>query len=349
MIAFPGASLIEGLEAFGLAFALALLLSPAIMAMLRAMKSRQSIHSHAPDAHKKKEGTPTMGGVVVLAGVVPTLIVNGLRNGPSLYWAAGLAAAFGFIGFVDDYLVPKMYPGKRGLSWLPKLVMQVAAATLAAPVLGLPFHVLTWGAVVFVVLFFANAYNFADGLDSLAGSVGIAFAVALTAILLIVQPFANLAPLMAIVGALIPFLFINAPPARVFMGDVGSLPIGALFGMMALVPLRDALLSVADPVAFAAESHPELTIASSAMVLPILVLSLLMVAELVPVPMQVAYFKLTKGKRLFPMTPIHHAFEKKGWPESRVVWSFLWTQVLLGVAALAMTVQLLPSPPTGGR
>lgn len=342
MIVIPKEIILAGLRACGLAFALSFLLSPVVMALLRSMKAKQSIHEHAPEGHKVKEGTPTMGGLIVLAGLIPALVIDALQNGSGVYYIVALVVSFALIGFLDDYVVPKMNPGSRGLSWLPKLVLQIAAASFAAPALGFAFHPVVWSVVIIVVLFFANAFNFADGLDSLAGSLGIAFAVGLAIISVIAQPLANLAPLLAVVGALIPFLFINAPPARVFMGDTGSLPIGALFGLMALAPVRTAVIGTFDPVGRALETMPDMAVPPLAMVLPVLVLSLMMVAELVPVPLQVAFFKLTKGKRLFPMTPIHHSFEKKGWKEGRIVWTFLWVQVVLAIIAIFLTVNAVP-------
>jgi phospho-N-acetylmuramoyl-pentapeptide-transferase len=129
-------------------------------------------------------------------------------------------------------------------------------------------------------------------------------------------------------GAFIPFLFWNAPPAKVFMGDVGSLPIGAFFGACAAkLVLAHSYFQTYDPGFVGGYSYGSLLV-------PVLIVSVVMIIELVPVPMQVGYYKLTK-KRIFPMTPIHHSFEVKGWPETRVAWSFILFQLLLVVLALA--------------
>lgn len=341
MIPYPEILLVA-LRSAGLAFALSLLLSPGILALLRRMKAKQTIHSQAPEAHQAKQGTPNMGGLIILAGLLPALIIDGRQTGPGVFYIAALVGAFALIGFVDDFVVPRIRPGARGLGWLPKLAMQAGAASLAAPALGFSWNPMVWACVIFFILAFANAYNFLDGLDSLAGSVGVVFALGLAAITVIVQPLANLVPLFALVGALIPFLLVNAPPARVFMGDMGSLPIGALLGLMSLAPLRTVILDSFDPVGRALEIMPQMVIPSAQLVLPIAILCFVLIAELLPPPMQVAYFKLTKGKRLFPMTPIHHGFEKKGWPESRVVWSFVWVQVFCAGLALYLTLINVP-------
>lgn len=341
MLIVPKDTILEGLKSFGLAFLLSALLSVPVMALLRALKAKQSIHTHAPEGHKAKEGTPTMGGLIVLAGLLPALAINAMSVGSGVYTILALVAGFAIVGFLDDFVVPRSSPGSRGLSWGPKLLLQIGASALAPMAIGLPFHPLAWGIVMVVVIAFANAYNFADGLDSLAGSLGVVLCLALAAMVALVQPVANLGPIMACAGGLVAFLFVNAPPARVFMGDVGSLAVGSLLGLMTCAPIRDLLVRLADPVQSAAEDIKVLVV-PEAMILPLLVLGFVMLAELLPVPLQVAYYKATKGKRLFPMTPIHHAFEKKGWPESRVVWTFLWVQVLLAIGALAWTISMLP-------
>lgn len=355
MLIVPKDTILEGLKSFGLAFLLSALLSVPVMALLRALKAKQSIHTHAPEGHKAKEGTPTMGGLIVLAGMLPITFISGLAPSDSPSWlvrlkegiqfgnfsVAWLIGAFAIIGFLDDYVFPRSSPGSRGMSWGPKLLLQIGASALAPMAIGLPFHPVAWGIVMVVVIAFANAYNFADGLDSLAGSLGVVLCLALAAMVALVQPVANLGPIMACAGGLVAFLFVNTPPARVFMGDVGSLAVGSLLGLMTCAPIRDLLVRLADPVQSAAEDI-KVIVAPEAMILPLLVLGFVMIAELLPVPLQVAYYKATKGKRLFPMTPIHHAFEKKGWPESRVVWTFLWVQVLLAIGALAWTISMLP-------
>ncbi|MBV6457180.1 MAG: Phospho-N-acetylmuramoyl-pentapeptide-transferase [Fimbriimonadaceae bacterium] len=298
------------------AAAAGLFVSWPVMWMLRAMKSRQTISQYAPEGHQKKQGTPTMGGLIVLLAV----------GAAFSQWPQGLSVplllliGFAVIGFVDDYLWPKLKPGSRGLSWKPKLVLQLVAAWVPLVLWG---NIGDWklAALAILIVAFANAFNFADGLDGLAGGllaiIGGAFA--------LIGMLSGNDPLViegaACAGGAVAFLFWNSPPARVFMGDVGSLPLGALIGWMAIESMTPGARDSAN------------------LVTP-LVLSGVLLAELVPVPMQILAVKTLK-RRIFPATPIHHSFEVKGWPESRIVWTFLLVQVLL--AAVAVTTAGLGS------
>lgn len=306
--------LIQSLPAFWTAFGAAALVAWPIYATLLKIKSRQTIYEFAPESHQVKQGTPTMGGLIILVGLVASLVAfAGRLLVPGLVLLLGFAA----IGFIDDFVVPKLMKSKRGLGWKQKLVLEVAAA-LGAVWLYLPSPSAAPAAVgVFIVLFMANAYNFADGLDALAGSLLVGLATGLALLCDLVGWSEGTIVGLALIGAVIPFLYLNAPPAKVFMGDVGALPIGALLGLL-----------------FVGLMSPN-SGSTSVGWLPLVILGFMMVAELVPVPMQVGYYKLTK-KRLFPFTPIHHAFEKKGWKETRVVWTFALTQLLL--SALAVTL-----------
>lgn len=296
------------------ASAAGLVVSWPVMWMLRAMKSRQTISQYAPEGHQKKQGTPTMGGFIILLAVALTFALwpTGLRV-PLL-----LLVGFALIGFIDDYVWPKLKPGSRGLAWKPKLLLQFVAAGAPLALTGNPLDWSLAGLAILIVAF-ANAFNFADGLDGLAGGllaiIGGAFA--------LIGMRAGNEPLVVVgaacAGGAIAFLFWNAPPAKVFMGDVGALPLGALIGWMAIQSTAPGIRESAD------------------LTVPI-ALSGLLIAELVPVPMQILSVKLFK-RRIFPATPIHHGFEVKGWPESRIVWTFLLVQVLLaGIAVTAAGV-----------
>ncbi|MBS1721864.1 MAG: hypothetical protein JSS66_02535 [Armatimonadetes bacterium] len=279
--------------------------APLTYQLLLKLNSRQTVSAYVPE-HAAKQGTPTMGGLIILAGQFTALGLNWGHD--SAVWAS-IIGWFAFIGLLDDFLVPRLVKGKRGLDWIPKLILQT-----------LPFVVLAcfgtelWTAAVtgFIVLFFANAYNFVDGLDGLAGGVGLVLAFSLA--------FAKVetSPLMLGLGmSFVPFLMLNAPPAKVFMGDVGSLPIGALFGLVVT-----KLLGVATP-------NP-----AYELVWPVLLLSALLLVETIPGPLQIASAKLRKGKRLFPFkTPVHHGFQAAGWPETRVTAMFVLVQLVLGLAA----------------
>ncbi|MCX7801075.1 MAG: hypothetical protein N2109_12145 [Fimbriimonadales bacterium] len=303
---------LDACRAFATALLVSAVLAPAIFRILVALRARQEISRFAPEGHQKKQGTPTMGGLIVLGGLAAALAVRGEAFVP-----LGLLIGFGLIGFLDDFVVPRLWRGKRGLGWIPKLALQVAASLAPLTVGGHLGKGAAWVAgFVFVVLFCANAYNFADGLDALAG--GLLLAMAPTFVLLGLLWQEPLVPGVfgALAGAILPFLLLNAPPARVFLGDVGSLPIGALIGWAVF------RLGASGPI----DGWRWLSLG---------LLGFVLIAELVPVPIQIASVKLT-GRRVFPRTPIHHAFEHRGWPETRVCWMFLLAQTACsGLAALA--------------
>ncbi len=332
--------LVDLMKVFWIAFAASAIVAWPIYRWLKSTVG-QKIDPHAPESHQAKQGTPTMGGLIILVGSVVgvlygvQLVFGGAGKGTPVHGVLAsqipgfltLLIGFAVIGFVDDFVIPRAFAGKRGLGWRQKLLLEVAVAVVGVYLVYAPvYEPLPLIIGVFLVLSFSNAFNFTDGLDGLAGSVWIALSVGI-ALLAFSQPTSTaiLVVTLATLGACIPFLFLNAPPAKVFMGDAGSLPLGAVLGLVVTVMLWPYQSNVAEPFVF-----------QSWLVLPLVVWSFLMIAELLPVPMQVAFFKLTKGKRLFPMTPIHHAFEKKGWPESRVVWSFALVQLLLSIAAVTI-------------
>lgn len=294
---------------------MALGIAPLLIPMLRRLKLGQQIRDVGPQGHLKKQGTPTMGGIIFLIGVP---IAVAIWDPASIrVWALTLLTlGYGLIGFADDYLKVAL---KRplGLRAREKLLMQVLLAVAFAwyvnrflPVTSylLPFHLgrLTLGwwygpTVVLAILGTANAVNITDGLDGLAaGATAVSFAFfALLAGRLkdpAIQPFA-----LAITGGLIGFLRVNLHPAKVFMGDTGSLALGA--GLAGLAVMTGAPL-----------------------LLPIV--GVLFVIETLSVIIQVLSFRLT-GKRVFRMSPLHHHFELGGWSEERVVTVF-WIVSALG-------------------
>ncbi len=291
------------------------ILAPLIYRLLLKTNSRQKISEHVPE-HAAKQGTPTMGGLIIVAGVLAGMLATW---NPGYLPGFVLLLGFGIAGFLDDYVVPKMAVGKRGLGWKQKLLLEFGAVGLAVYFSG-QTSALYVASAVFLVLFFSNAYNFSDGLDTLSGGLGVLICAGLIGLDYIWSRNAPSTPLLAaMAGAFLPFLLYNAPPAKVFMGDVGALPLGALMGWQ--------VLELGAP-----KSQPyDLT------VWPILiVLSLVMIAELVPVPLQVGSAKLRKGRRLFPFrTPVHHGFQHAGWPETRVVWMFHIVQAICVLAALS--------------
>lgn len=298
-----------------IAFLVSSISAPLILRALARWKSSQTISQYVPE-HAGKQGTPTMGGLIVLTGLLVALALSGA---PARWIWIGEILGFALIGFLDDFVMPRIRPGSRGLGWSPKLAMQLAVA--------IPYGVWTMRAhegaglgfaalAVFVVLFCANAYNFADGLDGMAGGLALILVLGLHQLANLTGQVSveGLVAGAAVAGGLIPFLALNAPPARVFMGDVGALPIGAVLGMQFT------------ELGGRGEG-------SGLRWLALGVLGLVLIAELVPVPLQILSVKLRKGKRLFPRTPIHHAFQQAGVPETRVVAWFLLAQLLCVLAA----------------
>ena len=310
------------MKAFWVSLWFSALMTPSILIGLRALKSKQTVSEFAPSTHQVKQGTPTMGGLIVIVGMLMGLCWSIPREG-GLSASISISAllliiGFAIIGFVDDFVVPRLIKGKRGLGWRQKILMQTFAAAVGVLPLGLGLGGVVWA--VFLILFLANAYNFADGLDGLAAWIGLAYCAGLYAL---GAPFHPIA--LSVAGGLITFLFLNAHPAKIFMGDVGSLPIGAAFGLCAVV-----MTSSIDPARGAMWIGFDFRT-----LLALIALNLMMFAELVPVPIQVLSFKLRK-KRIFPATPIHHGFEIRGWPETRVVAAFTLAQVI--ASALAVTI-----------
>lgn len=305
--------------------------APLVFKMLLALKSRQNVSAHLAE-HAHKQGTPTMGGIIVLIGLLAGLACTWR---PEFLGLVVLILGFAAVGFADDYVVPKLKPGSRGLSWMPKLGMEIAAAILGATLSGWSDPVQV-GMFVFLVLFLSNAYNFSDGLDTLAGGLGVVLCLGflLWCVGFILNPsFEGTSPLRFGVIALVPvvtaalgvgflpFLFYNAPPARVFMGDVGALPIGAVFGWITMAVLY--------PVGGSA-------VVDIPSLLPLVVMLGVMFIEIVPVPIQIFWVKVFKKRAFTFKTPVHHAFQERGWPETRIVWMFHVVQAGLVVVALAI-------------
>lgn len=302
------------------AFGLTVILGVPTIALLRKMQSVQKISEFVPETHQAKKGTPTMGGLMML-GAFALLAVSSLFGWmprPASLLAFSLTVlAFALIGFVDDYLVPKL-TGARGLGWLPKLGLQLVVAapisyyafgaaklvvTLNAPIFELSGATLVIAATLTIVGL-ANAFNLTDGLDGLAAGT-----MALAALGLLLGGAATLYA-GGLVGVCLGFLVYNSPPARVFMGDVGSLALGAAFAF-ALLDARSISLWA-------------------------LVLCGVFLVEMVPVPIQIASVKLFKRK-VFTRTPIHHAFELKGVPEKRITAGFVLAQALCTTLYLVLT------------
>jgi len=323
-----------------------LFLGPVMIRWLQKLQIGQVVRSDGPQTHLSKAGTPTMGGVLVLASIMVSCLLWGDLRQVDLWVVLWVTFGFGLLGWLDDYrkLVLK---NSRGLSAKCKYLWQSAIALTAVLFLyvnaTLPIHTaLTipffkaelftlgpWFIVLayFVVVGSSNAVNLTDGLDGLAivpvvmvaGALGIFSYVASNAVYThyLAVPFVpNTGELTifcsAIVGAGLGFLWYNSYPAQVFMGDVGSLSLGAALGIVAVIVRQE---------------------------LTLLIMGGVFVLETLSVIFQVAYFKYTKGKRLFRMAPLHHHFELRGWSEPKVIvrfWIITVIFVLCGLATLKL-------------
>jgi phospho-N-acetylmuramoyl-pentapeptide-transferase len=354
-----------------ISFFVGALLAYPIWRLLIRLKSQQNVSVHL-ESHQVKQGTPTMGGIVIACGAIAGFIFQATRQpivsiedpavhrGPNFgLIALVLFVGFAFIGFADDFIAPRFLGKKRGLAWKEKILLQFAFAAIGSLMASGGRIDLFAGLTFFLILAFSNAFNFLDGLDGLAGSVLLSLAGGFAGLAWLTESNAQFTMLMIpLIAATIPFLYLNAPPAKVFMGDVGSLPIGAVLGLTASALLWSP--SEARPYF----PHGGGRIASWpvvdfngwtfnwTMLGCLALLSVVMIAELVPVPLQIFWVKFTKRRevakglsldaskdyRLFKFkTPIHHAFEElPGWKETRVTAVFALTQLLLSLAAVSL-------------
>lgn len=304
------------------AFVLSLVLGKIVIPFLRRLKMGQTERVEGVQSHLKKAGTPTMGGVIILASVIVTSLLY-VKDYPRIIPILFLTVGFGLIGFLDDYLKVVM---KRsdGLYPKQKMALQIVVTavfafyivkveeiplTMLIPFSGGKYLDLGWFAIPFlfiVVLGTVNGVNFTDGLDGLASSVTVLVATFFTVVA--VGTKSGIEPITcAVVGALLGFLIYNVYPAQVFMGDTGSLALGGFVAGTAYM---------------------------LQMPLYILIVGLIYLIEVLSVILQVTYFKTTGGKRLFKMAPIHHHFELCGWSETRVVAVFSIVTAILCLIAL---------------
>lgn len=318
------------------AFVLVLLAAPSFIEAVRRAKFGQEVRDDGPQAHLSKQGTPTMGGAVIVIGFVGAVIIGWIRErqiSVQILQILLLTLGFGLAGFLDDLLKIRRHNSK-GLSPARKLFLQLIAAlvfavwTYYAPAEGvapgkilIPFTGLgenaagitlpVWLYVPFVVLAALgtdNGTNFTDGLDGLLSSVTIPVALFfMLAGALVSGTFGISITSAAMIGALMGFLFFNAYPAKVFMGDTGSLAIGGFVAAAAVV---------------------------SGCELYILIVGFIYLAEVLSVIIQVSYFKATHGKRIFKMAPIHHHFEMCGNSETRIVTAFTIISALLAALGI---------------
>jgi len=315
-----------------ISFFISVILAPFLIPILRRLKFGQSIREEGPKSHMKKAGTPTMGGIIFIISIIATTVIVGNYNNVFTTHTVVLLlvlCGFGLIGFLDDG-IKVIFKRNLGLTSLQKLVGQIIISILSYLLLrarivdfdtsiNIPF--VDWsfdlgifyvGFLIFWLVGFSNAVNLTDGLDGLvAGTASIAFT-AFGVIALFNNQVDVAIFTFAITGALLGFLLFNANPAKVFMGDTGSLALGGSLALVSILVKQELLL---------------------------LLIGLIFVIETLSVMLQVAYFKLTGGKRIFKMTPIHHHFELSGWSERKVVLVFWFTALivaLIGVLSEAL-------------
>ena len=295
-----------------------------LLPVLRALKAGQSIREIGPTWHNNKAGTPMMGGLMFIFAAIICLMVNLFTiEDYTVFYVLALGLCFGFVGFLDDFCKIK-HKRNLGLTSLQKAMLQMAVSAIYLYILYrqnvltcdiyIPFVNVTFAVHPIAYIFFAmfvmvgcvNAVNLTDGIDGLSSSVTVPVMVFFAAAAFCMGKF-DLALLpAALVGGLIAYLFYNWHPAKVFMGDTGSLFLGGIVCAMA----------------FALD-----------MPLILILVGFVYIMETLSVILQVGYFKLTRGKRLFKMSPIHHHFEMCGWKEERIVLTFAAVSALMCVLA----------------
>lgn len=327
--------------AFLVAALTALVLGKPVIGWLARIKARQTIYAYAPETHRPKEGTPTMGGFLIILGVLVGILSWGVaQRGENLVLTLVIfsgALWFAAIGLLDDYWIRRL-TGQRGLEWKAKLGLQLVAAAVSvyvlwqaipAPTRGMPTPPFAgdrvgllalefgWGYYLLAVLWvvgWVNAFNLTDGLDGLAaGLTAIAFLPLCHAVGRLTG--AEYAPML--LGACLGYLWWNVHPAKVFMGDTGSMFLGASFGLLTL----RLLLS----------SPSWVEVASYALIGGVFA------AEILSVIVQLSSVKLRGGKRVFKATPIHHHFELLGWSEPTIVMRFWLVGALCAGAGLLVS------------
>lgn len=319
----------ETILAIIIAFAISALLCPIIIPFLHKLKFGQQVRDDGPQSHLKKQGTPTMGGLIILSSIIITSLFY-IPSYPKIIPVLFMTAGFGIIGFLDDY-IKIILKRSEGLTPLQKLAGQIVITGIFAwyvlnsgevgtdmliPFTGgfedgkfLSLGILFVPALFFVTLGTDNGVNFTDGLDGLCTSVTILVATFLT--IVAIGEDMGISPITgAVVGSLLGFLLFNVYPAKVFMGDTGSLALGGFVASAAYMMRLPLFIPI---------------------------IGLIYLVEVLSVIIQVTYFKKTGGKRIFKMAPIHHHFELCGWSETRVVAIFsIVTAILCMVAYLGL-------------
>ncbi|MBO7743879.1 phospho-N-acetylmuramoyl-pentapeptide-transferase [Paenibacillus sp. MWE-103] len=308
------------LLSIGASFLLSVLFGPLFIPLLRRLKFGQQIREEGPQSHLKKKGTPTMGGIIILLAVLLAFLK--FSDKTNEFWVLLIAClGFGLVGFLDDY-IKIAFKRSLGLTAFQKLFGQLLFSVIIcvllhhmhhSTVIGIPGTSTTidfgWFYYPFVVIMLfatTNAVNFTDGVDGLLGGTGAVAFTAFTILALHASEHESAIFSATMIGALLGFLVFNAHPAKVFMGDSGSLGIGGGMAAVAILTKTEILLVVIGGV---------------------------FVLEMLSVILQVGSFKL-RGKRIFKMSPIHHHFELSGWGEWKVVTVFWFVGAVFAAIGL---------------
>ena len=306
-----------------ISFAISAAAGPVIIPILRKLKVGQTVRDDGPQTHLKKNGTPTMGGIIFLLAVLITSLIYAPQY-PKVIPILFMTVGFGLVGFLDDFIKVVLHRSE-GLTPAQKMAGQLVVTAVFAyymvkisdagltmlvpffPELRIDLGWLSVPLLFFVVIGTVNGTNFTDGLDGLAASVTVMVAVFFSVVA--IGTNAGIAPVtLAVAGGLMGFLLFNVYPASVFMGDTGSLALGGFVAATAYMMNMPLFL---------------------------LLVGFIYLIEVLSVIIQVTYFKATHGKRIFKMAPIHHHFEKCGWSETRVVAVFSIITALCCLIAFA--------------
>ena len=325
-------SMALALSAFS--FLLTVIWGQPLLRVLRMLKIGEQIRVDGPKSHLSKLGTPTMGGVLILFPVVLlTILFNAVKVfgvsvfGNSVMVPLIVFLAYALIGSIDDWFSLRGIRDGDGLSPLAKLILQLLIAVGTVMVLrfaldvpelyfpGLDFEIhlgfIYFPIAIIIIAGFSNAVNFTDGLDGLAGLISATAFAAYGAIALIQGQIFLARFCFILVGAIFGFLWFNVHPAELFMGDTGSLALGATLAVVALMTGQWAVLPI---------------------------IGIIPLSELLSVVIQVIFFKLTGGRRVFKMTPLHHHFELLGWSETQVVQRFWLIGLVAGLVGIALSL-----------
>ena len=315
-----GASvLVSYILTFAIAFLICIIIAPVLIPFLHKLKFGQEIREEGPVWHKKKAGTPTMGGIIFIVGslLATIFVIRDISTIVVMLFALG----FGLIGFADDY-IKVVLKRNLGLTALQKLLLQIALSVAFVIVLNslgmlntdiyIPFTTMSvdlgWFYIIFaafIMIGFTNAVNLTDGLDGLATSITAIVSLFFAIAAFLVGNRALAVFMIALAGGCIGFLVFNRYPAKVFMGDTGSLFLGGALAAASIVLKMPFILVIA---------------------------GIIYVVEALSVILQVASFKLT-GKRIFKMSPIHHHFEMCGWKEVKIVLVFCAVSIVFCIIA----------------